>query len=182
MNFIKYIFCMVIMLLTGCNSNPYVNNKSSIVKVYFNSTPKGALIICNSEAGYTPKVVTMKFSKEGLEKGSDSLPECQLKWASGATVKIKKKYVKTNITGLAYSVNNDGYQKGSGSLVRRPNVPGYATDVSFLLKLKTLKATQDQARAARAQARAAEDQALATKRQNNRTITCRKIFDSIRCY
>lgn len=179
MKFTMYIY-LPLLLLAGC-SNSYVNNNKSYVKVYFNSTPKGALIICNNEAGYTPKIVTMKYTKKELEKGVGFLPRCQLKWASGATVNIKKKYFKTNVTGLAYSVNNNGYQKGTGSIVKRPDVPGYATDALFVLKLKALKATQEQARAARDQARAAEDQAQAIRYQNNKTINCSKHGNSISC-
>ena len=180
MKFTMYML-LPLLLLAGCSNNSYKNDRKSYVKVYFNSTPQGALIICNNEQGYTPKIVSFKYTKQELDTGHGFFPSCQLKWASGATVNIKKKYINSNIHGLAYSVNNNGFQKGLSNIVKRPNVPGYATDALFVLKLKTLKATQDQARAARIQARAAEDQVQAIRYQNNRTINCTKHGNSISC-
>jgi len=161
------------ILLFGCVSTPLVQKNKSYVKVFFDSSPKGAMVICDRENGYTPRMVTLKYTEKELASGVGFLPRCELKWASGATVVIKKKRIKLSRPGLSYSVNNKGFQENGVNFVKRPNVPGYENDALFALKLENLRAVRAQARATRARsirARAIQAPRMQASQDDGRSI------------
>ena len=144
---------LIIVITTGCSTTA---NKA--MRIGYDSNPRGASIVCNGQnMGYTPHILAFTPTEEQVKSDTATIPPCQIKWVSGATVNVKA----TVINDLKVS-----FQKGRSGLFQRPNVPGYEKDVNFSLKVATLRAQQAQTLAARQQASAAQSQANSAYQAN----------------
>lgn len=149
-NKISLLF-LIAVITTGCSS------ANKVLRVGFDSNPRGASIVCNGRnMGYTPYVLTYTPTAVDIETNSAMLPSCQLKWSSGATVNVSAKLIHDLQKSL---------EKGRSGLFQRPNVSGYEKDAAFVLKVESLRAQQSQAAATRSAANATHAQADAVRQQ-----------------
>ena len=163
------IIVAILIATTGCSSDSIKSDKPKFDKsklgVVFNSNPHGALIVCDGiSSGYTPSVQIFTYTEEEKVSGRSFIPACSLKWASGATVDIKKTDISSTNYGLSFSASENGYIKNLTEVIQRPNVPGYDKDAEFALKLEAVNAQNRQADAAQRQAISSQIQADAAQR------------------
>lgn len=122
----------IFMLITGCSSK---------YPITYNTTPDGAILVCNGQnMGYTP--VTLYYTPEEGQKVFQTQP-CVAHWSSGATANFPTLWDLTR------------FPNGVRHTLTREKGPGYEQDVQFSLQVQNMRYLQRQTEAAESQARAA---------------------------
>lgn len=123
-------------LVIGCASNQY--------PVTYDSNPKGAEVYCNETSyGYTPVTLNYTLDEQTKKNGVLRTAPCVVKWVSGAS------------GPLHTVIDIRKFPNGAISTTSRPNEPNAQVDHQFALQLESVRAQQQQARAARDSAAAA---------------------------
>ncbi len=121
----------ITILTTGCSSS---------YQVTYDTDVDGAMLVCGGKnEGYTPKTLYYDVDKENRKRGSFRTVDCEARWASGA----RKTYSNN------WDLNK--FPDGVRQTLTRPNVGSYQQDAEFALKVRTMKAQQEQANRAQTQ-------------------------------
>ena len=107
------IVCTLLML-SACSSSKY--------SVLFDSIPQGASLVCEGKNyGYTPQ--RLYYDESVKNQSYMNVSSCEAIWSSGARE--------------SYPSRLTVFPEGSTQItLPRPNVPGYAQDAEFPIKLR----------------------------------------------
>ena len=118
----RLILIFSTFIATGCSSHYPITYATDL---------DGAMVVCGGELkGYTPITLYYKPDRKG---GNFQTQPCEARWASGA----RKTF--TNYWDL------NEFPDGVRQTLQRPNAGDYQYDVEFALKVRAMKAQQEQA-------------------------------------
>lgn len=120
-----YMILASIYFFSGC-SNKY--------PITYDSTPRGALVVCNgTNYGYVPVTLYYKLDENNKKNGSMRTVSCTANWISGARASYSN----------AWDLNK--FPSGVRQTLPRLNVDGYDKDAQFALQVQQMKYQKQQA-------------------------------------
>jgi len=123
------VLIFITILTAGCSSS---------YNIIYDTDVDGAMLVCDGKnKGYTPKTLYYDVDKESKKRGGFRTVECEARWASGA----RKTYSNN------WDLNK--FPDGVRQTLTRPNVGSYQQDAEFALKVRAMKAQEEQANRAK---------------------------------